>query len=145
MRLNADYVSYMNVTRGDGGHSFQWSANRRGWTDEVCVAHASGRFLTLGVDDSAGNPAAKALTVWETSTGKLRYRIEPAVDESFFPWDASLHDGRTLVTCDLQSGAVRLCDLDRGTSRLLRDTPRRWSASPPPRMESSSLYKPTIP
>jgi WD40 repeat protein len=65
---------------------------------------------------------AKALIVWETTTGKRRHRIEPPADDAYFSWDASLPDGQTLVTCDLKSGAVRLWNLERGTNRLLRRT-----------------------
>jgi WD40 repeat protein len=94
---------------------------------------AGGRFLTLGVDRGVGDPAAKALTVWETATGKLRRRIEPPAGDSFFPWDASLYDGRTLVTGELTSGVVRLWDLDSGTSRVLRTAAKgvvRFAPSP---------------
>src|SRR5205085_8197873 len=72
---------------------------------------AGGRFVTLGVDRDGGWAGAKALTVWEAATGKLRHRVNPVSGEAFVAWDAALHDGRTLVTCDAKSGAVRLWDL----------------------------------
>ena len=94
---------------------------------------ANGRFLTLGVDRGVGDPSAKALTVWETTTGKLLHRIEPVPGEAFYSWDAALHDSRTLITCDVKSGAVRLWNLKTGASRLLRKTSRgivRFAGSP---------------
>ncbi len=81
---------------------------------------ARGRFLTAGVDRGVADPAAKALTVWETTTGKLRRRIEAPAGDAFDAWGAPLHDGRTLVTCELRSGAVRLWDIESGTNRLVR-------------------------
>jgi WD40 repeat protein len=84
---------------------------------------ADGRFITLAIPLFRGHYAAKALTIWETATGKLCHRIEAGADASFYPWDASLRDGRTLVTREAPAGgAVRLWDLGTGKNRLLRKT-----------------------
>jgi WD40 repeat protein len=85
---------------------------------------ADGRFLTLAVDRDVAQVGAKALTVWDTRTGTLRYRIKAPAGDLFSSWDAALHDGRTLVTGERRSGAVRLWDVTRGTSRLLREKAR---------------------
>jgi WD40 repeat protein len=82
---------------------------------------ADGHFLTLGVDREVGNQEAKAITVWETKTGKLRYRVEAEGGDSFNAWDAWLIDGRTLVTCSQPSGAVRIWDLPSGKSRVIQE------------------------
>jgi WD40 repeat protein len=83
---------------------------------------ANGHFLTLAVDRGAGDSKVRALTVWETTTGKLLHEIEPYDGESFSFWDASLHDGRTVLTRDSKSGAVRVWNLQRDTNRVLRDS-----------------------
>ncbi len=82
---------------------------------------ADGRFLTLGVDCGVGDARATALTVWHSATGKLVREIDPYVGERFSSWDASLHDGRIVLTCDSYYGPVRVWDLRRGSNRLLRE------------------------
>jgi WD40 repeat protein len=94
---------------------------------------ANGRFLTKGIDSAPGCPDATALTIWETSSGKLRRRIEAAHGDTFYPWDASMHDNRTVVTCELKSGAMRVWDVETGASRPLRESAKdviRFAPSP---------------
>jgi WD40 repeat protein len=94
---------------------------------------ASGRFLTKGIDSAPGYSRATALTIWETTSGKLSRRIEAARGETFYPWDASMHDDRTVITCELESGAVRVWDVETGASRLLRESSKgviRFAPSP---------------
>ena len=83
---------------------------------------ADGRFLTLGVNLGQGSERAKALRVWETATGKLHYRTKAPAGGAFDAWAASLHDGRTLFTCNQEQGDVLVWDLQRGTNRLLCQT-----------------------
>jgi WD40 repeat protein len=80
---------------------------------------AGGHFLTVGIGSHPGD-LAMALTVWDTTTGKLHRRIEARADGVFFPWDASLHDGRSLVTVGGAANVMRLWDLESGTSLRLR-------------------------
>jgi WD40 repeat protein len=81
---------------------------------------ADGRFITLGIQSAPAHTTAGALTVWETTTGKLLHRIDAAAGESFSIWNGSLHDGRTLITRAANLGAVHVWDLKSGTSRMLR-------------------------
>jgi WD40 repeat protein len=87
-------------------------------TEGAVQFSASGRFLT------AGGQNATALTIWETTSGKLRRRIEPTGGDTFYPWNASMHDDRTIITSDRKSGAVRVWDVETGTNRLLRKSAR---------------------
>jgi WD40 repeat protein len=86
---------------------------------------SNGRFITLGVPREVYYGTAKALTVWETTTGKLLHRIESKPGDFFSRWEVSLHDGRTVVTCDSESGAVRVWNLQKGTHRVIRESSKQ--------------------
>ena len=83
---------------------------------------ANGHFLILGVERREGSVGARALTIWETTTGKFHRRIDAPTGECFYPWSATMHDGRTVVTRDWDTGAVRLWNIEKRTCRVLRKT-----------------------
>jgi WD40 repeat protein len=125
--------------RGDGREFYSWEHRGRLSVHDVTTGKvlrsfllpdppasevqfsADGRFITLGVDLLDVNPAAKALNIWETSSGQLRCTIVPTDASAFVSWDALLPDGRTLFTCDIESGIIRIWDVETGASRVIRN------------------------